>query len=416
MFKTLYETSIHFYTIAVSVAAFFNPKARLWKKGRQGVFQKISQQLASDTKRKIWFHTASLGEFEQARPVLENIKNNYPDTSVILTFFSPSGYEVRKNYQHADYVFYLPADTSKNAKHFLDIVNPSLAFFTKYDFWYNYLRELHNRNVPVVAISCLFRHNQIYFKKLATPYKKVLQQVEALFLQNQESAEVLVQNDFSNFEVTGDTRYDRVSQNAAQATKLPTIEKFRQNKPLLLAGSSWSEDMEVLIPFINNFKHELKLIIAPHEIKQAEINGYISRINKKSIKFSEIQNQEPTEADILFIDNIGMLSSLYQYADYAFIGGAFGKGLHNILEAAVFGMPLFFGPRYQRFPEAVDLKKQGLAFPVNSLEEFEPIFNDLYTNNNKRVQIAEGTKAFIKQHTGSTQRIMDYCKKYFEGI
>ncbi|MFN6944027.1 MAG: 3-deoxy-D-manno-octulosonic acid transferase [Cytophagaceae bacterium] len=373
----------------------------------------MSADLKGKTAERIWFHTASLGEFEQARPIMEALKEKHPDLSIILTFFSPSGYEIRKNYAYADHVYYLPADTPANAEKFIEIIDPYIAFFTKYDFWLNYLSALQAKQIPVIAISCLFRKDQIYFKSIAHTYKTVLKKIDCIFVQNKESAEVLKSNGFSNYVIAGDTRYDRVTQNATQVKSIPSIQQFKQDKPLIVIGSSWPEDLNVLIPFINNFTNDLKVIIAPHEINQAEIAKTALQLKRKSIKFSQLPDTEPNDYDVLFIDNIGMLSSLYHYADYAYIGGAFGKGLHNILEAAVFGTPIFFGPNYEKFPEAIQLIEHGCAFPVKNTQVFINQFVDLYQNPEKRKTITQESKRLIKNNTGGSEKILNYCKTFF---
>jgi 3-deoxy-D-manno-octulosonic-acid transferase len=314
----------------------------------------------------VWFHAASLGEFEQGRPVMEAYRNQYPGHFILLTFFSPSGYEIRKNYSGADYICYLPFDRLSNARRFVKIVNPHIVFFIKYEFWYNYLIELKKNGSYILSFSSIFRPGQVFFKSYGGFFRKMLKCFDHLFVQNMESVELLHGVGVSSCSIAGDTRFDRVKTIADNARDLPEIARFRDQKICVVAGSVWAADMQVLIPVLNGLQGKLKAIIAPHEIKKDEISGWRNSLDGKSLLYSELQkNSGPEQFDYLIIDNIGMLSSLYRYGDLAYIGGSFGAGLHNILEAATFGLPIVFGNKgYHRFQEAVDLIEKGGAFAM----------------------------------------------------
>lgn len=410
----------------------FNKKAKLWIEGRKvGVGGSMfdvrieahnSQQFLSSkaehrsgtllAPKTAWFHCASLGEFEQGRPVIEKFKATLPEYKILLTFFSPSGYEVRKNYTGADYICYLPSDTPSNAREFIEYFNPTIAFFVKYEFWYNYLRILHEKQIPVISFSAIFRPNQIFFKWYGGFQRDILKYFIHIFVQNKSSLELLQSIGIQNVSIGGDTRFDRVKQIAEARKPLPVIETFKDKKPLLIIGSCWQQDFEVIAPFLNKFEKDLKVIIAPHEIHEEEIESWKKELKGKSIKLSEIKDlhKEPRlSSNILFIDNIGMLSSLYQYADFAWIGGAYGKGLHNILEAATFGLPIFFGnKKYKKFQEAVDLEKLNGAKSVKNIKDFEMEFRKLYDNLVLRNQKSEIIKKYVEENTGGTDKIIEF--------
>ncbi len=434
MLKQLYNLSIHCYTLIIRLLAPFNPKAKLWIDGRKGIFEKLgstsltnhastsltnrastsvtNRGSASVTNRGsaslAWFHCASLGEFEQGRPVIEAFRKEYPTYKILLTFFSPSGFEVRKNYAGADFIFYLPADTPENAQKFIEIVQPSIAFFVKYEFWRNYLSELKKHQIPVISFSAIFRPNQLFFKSYGGFYREVLKQFDHILVQNQESFNLLQSIDIQAITLAGDTRFDRVKDIVATKKNVEVAENFKANRQVFIVGSAWQSDMEVLIPFMNEFKSELAFIIAPHEIHKEEISAWQKQIQLKSICFSEVKNDtQLSDFQVLFIDNIGMLSSLYQYADFAFIGGSFGKGLHNILEAATFGMPIFFGNKsYQKFQEANNLIQLGGAFSVNSNEDIVLIVNELYENKNKKNIVSAICRNYVLSNIGATEKVM----------
>ena len=396
----------------MQLVAPFNPKARLWVEGRRDWAGKLAQQLADAKSPVAWFHAASLGEFEQGRPVIEAFRKQYPDHKILLTFFSPSGYEVRKNYDGADYIFYLPADTPTNARQFVNLVKPSVAFFIKYEFWYNYLRELKAANVPIISFSAIFRPNQLFFKSWGIGpayrfYRNLLHYFDHILVQNQESVDLLAGIGVTNVTLAGDTRFDRVNQVAATKEEISIADIFKNEQPLLVVGSAWPEDMAVLIPFLNSFDKPLKVIVAPHEIHEDQIERWRTQLTKPSARFSQTNETEVHKADVLFIDNVGMLSSLYQYGEYAYIGGAFKQGLHNILEAATFGMPLFFGPEYAKYQEGVDLVQEGAAFPVQNTTELSIAFSNQYADSSKATRVS---REYVQRNIGTTAKVMDIVK------
>ncbi len=408
----LYSISISLYKTLVRTVAPFNPKAKLWLEGRKNWQDRMRQAMEGETAPIAWFHCASLGEFEQGRPVIEAFREAFPHFKILLTFFSPSGYEVRKNYEGADYIFYLPEDSEKNAKQFIEIAKPQIAFFVKYEFWHYYFKALKEQKTPILSISAIFRDKQIYFKPYGSFYRNILKQVDHFFVQGKHSKTLLKEHDITNATIAGDTRFDRVKQICDQAKDIPLAEQFTQGKPTLVIGSAWKQDMDVLMPFLNDFEHPLKVILAPHEIHDSEIEGYRKTFHKKSIRFSQATLETVQEADLLIIDNVGMLSSLYRYGTFAYIGGSFGKGLHNTLEAGTYGMPIFFGNKnYQKFKEAVELSELGGAFPIGSTEEFTNTFRSLYENEGKRTKASNICRQYIADNVGATAKIIDFCKE-----
>ena len=414
MLKQLYNLSIYCYSLIIRLLSPFNSKAKLWIDGRKDIFKNLKIAIGEQTSQQkiAWFHCASLGEFEQGRPVIEAFHKEYPTYKILLTFFSPSGFEVRKNYAGADFIFYLPADTPENAQKFIEIVKPTIAFFVKYEFWRNYLSELKKHQIPVISFSAIFRPNQLFFKSYGGFYREVLKQFDHILVQNQESFNLLQSIDIQAITLAGDTRFDRVKDIVATKKNVEVAENFKANRQVFIVGSAWQTDMDVLIPFMNEFKSELAFIIAPHEIHKEEISAWQKQIQKKSICFSEVKNDtQLSDFQVLFIDNIGMLSSLYQYADFAFIGGSFGKGLHNILEAATFGMPIFFGNKsYQKFQEANNLIQLGGAFSVNSNEDIVLIVNELYENKNKKNIVSAICRNYVLSNIGATEKVMHRVK------
>jgi 3-deoxy-D-manno-octulosonic-acid transferase len=429
----LYNLFIYAYQFIIWLVSPFNKKAKLWIEGRSSMFDSrysMFENLTVKTEHRTsknehqnpktaWFHCASLGEFEQGRPVIENFKEIFPDYKIVLTFFSPSGYEVRKNYAGADFICYLPSDTPANAQDFIEKINPSIAFFVKYEFWYNYLRILHEKQILVISFSAIFRPNQVFFKWYGGFYRNILTYFDHIFVQNQSSLELLQSIGIQNVTVGGDTRFDRVKQISDARKSLPVIEQFKDGKPLLIIGSCWQEDFAVIAPFLNNFAKDLKVIIAPHEIHEEEIESWRKELKSKSIRYSEISadtfftNPQPLIPNTLFIDNIGMLSSLYQYADFAWIGGSYGKGLHNILEAATFGLPIFFGNKnYKKFKEALDLERLTGAKAIENTEEFTLEFEKLYNDLELRKQKTDIIKKYVQDNLGGTDKII----KYVEGL
>ena len=405
----------------------FNYKAKLWIQGRNSWQlavsnwqEKIESQrnFASETQRSkiAWFHCASLGEFEQGRPVIEKFRETLPAYKIVLTFFSPSGYEVRKDYTGADFICYLPSDTPSNAADFIEKINPSIAFFVKYEFWYNYLRILHEKQIPVISFSAIFRPNQIFFKGYGEFYRNILTYFDHIFVQNQSSLDLLQNISLQKVTIGGDTRFDRVKQIANARKLLPIIEQFKDGKPLLIIGSCWQEDFAVIVPFLNNFTKDLKVIIAPHEIYEVEIESWRKQLKGSSVRYSEISTNtfitttKSLIPNVLLIDNIGMLSSLYQYADFAWIGGSYGKGLHNILEAATFGLPIFFGDRnYHKFKEAVDLEQLTGAKAIHNSAEFALVFQKLYNDIELRNQKSTIIRKYVEDNLGGTDKVIKYA-------
>ncbi len=410
----LYNLSIYLYVFLLKLIAPFNKKAKLWVDGRNKQFNKIKadaerRQLRSRSAKVAWFHCASLGEFEQGRPVIEAFRKQYPDYKIVLTFFSPSGYEIRKNYSGADYIYYLPADTPENAKEFVKIVQPAIAFFVKYEFWKNYLAELKKCKIPVISFSAIFRPNQVFFKFYGGFYRRLLHQFNHILVQNESSLDLLRNIGIENATLAGDTRFDRVKQIVDNRKDIPVVKEFKDGHQIFIIGSAWQSDMDVLIPLINDLKDGTKFIVAPHEIHDAEIDIWRKQLSVKSVLFSDTDEvKDLANYDVLFIDNIGMLSSLYQYAEYAFIGGSFGKGLHNILEAATFGMPIFLGNKsYEKFQEANELIHLGGAFPIEIMEELKVLYQALKANEKNRVKTAEICSNYVLTNVGATQKIME---------
>jgi 3-deoxy-D-manno-octulosonic-acid transferase len=411
----IYNLSIALYVLLIRLVAPFNQKARLWKEGRVNILQRLQERFAGNTKPVTWFHVASLGEFEQARPVIEAFRAHYPDYRILVTFFSPSGYEIRKNYSGADDIFYLPADTRKNAQQFISTVNPTIVFFVKYEFWFHYLDELRLRKIHTVLFSAIFRKGQPFFSKYTTFYQKILFCFSYLFVQDNTSVGLLNSIQLSNVMNIGDTRFDRVKQLCDHKKEIPLVRAFKNNSKVFIAGSVWNQDIEVLLTLINDPNYqELKFIIAPHEIHEEEILQWKQKIKRKTVLYSEAKEETASNYEVLIINNIGMLSSLYQYAEYAWIGGAYGKGLHNILEAATYGMPVFFGTKYQKFREAHELIRDGAAFSVKDSAEFIKTFQPIWADESLRIQLGNTASQYVKQNTGATHSIMNYLSSHLK--
>lgn len=412
MLLLLYNIGIHLYQFLIVISQNFNAKAKLWVKGRKNIFEKISGEVDS-SQPSIWFHFASLGEFEQGRPVLERVKDSYPAHKLIITFFSPSGYVLRKNYSKADHVFYLPLDTPKNAAKFISLINPELAVFTKYEYWYHYLNELHAKKVPLIIISGIFRKSQAFFKWYGALNRKMLGFVNHFFVQDENSKTLLNGIDITNVTVSGDTRFDRVAENSGNPTQFVEIKLFCGDSEVLVAGSTWPDDEKLIATLFKKYTG-WKFIIAPHEIKSEKIISLMGMAGEHEIiRYSELKQLESlynTQYRILIIDNIGMLSSLYQYADITYIGGGFGVGIHNTLEAAAFGVPVIFGPNYDKFLEAKALVKLGAGFPINNAAELNAVMLKL-ENENSREQAGVIAKNYVQQQKGATEIIMSHLNK-----
>ncbi len=397
------------------MAAIFNQKAKLWIRGRSDIYKKLAEAINHDGK-VIWMHCASLGEFEQGRPILEKLKETYPDHKLLLTFFSPSGYEIRKNYPGVDWVFYLPLDTLPNVKNFLNIVSPQLVIFVKYEYWYNYLNQLNKRQIPTILISAIFREKAIFFKWYGGLHRKMLHLFSHLFVQNEESFQRIAPIVNTNkITVAGDSRFDRVLNIAKNFTALPAIENFVAGKQIVTAGSTWPDDEKMLKNLLVARK-ELSLIIAPHEITESHIN-FILSLFPEALLYSEldklIQKQQPVpNARVLIINNIGMLYNLYNYCTISYIGGGFNKsGIHNILEAAVYGKPVIFGPNYTKFAEAVSLIKKEGAFSYNTDNELITIFSKLLSDQNILEESSKNAAEFVSKNSGATTKILNWLKQ-----
>ncbi|MFD0766073.1 3-deoxy-D-manno-octulosonic acid transferase [Mucilaginibacter lutimaris] len=399
----LYNIGINLYYTLVYIVSLYKNKAKLWINGRK--HQQV-QQLESS----IWFHFASLGEFEQGRPVLEAVKAGYPQHKIVITFFSPSGYEPRKTTTLADAVYYLPLDTAGNARKFIGAINPVMAIFTKYEYWYHFFNELHGRHIPLYIISGIFRPGQVFFKWYGGLHRKMLKMVTWYFVQDISSKHLLHDAGITNVTISGDTRFDRVWANAQQPRSLKYVAEFKNGQPLFIAGSTWPQDEALLPDLIKEHPH-WKFIIAPHEIGENKIDGLVNILPKETtLRFSQISNLT-SQISCLIIDNIGMLSSLYQYADIAYIGGGFGSGIHNTLEAAAFGMPVIFGPKYDKFKEARDLVELKAGFSINSQDELNRVAGSLMNDGAARYAAAVIAKNYVEQNVGATEAIITYLKE-----
>ena len=389
----LYNISIRFYILAIRIASLFRPKAKLWIKGRKNIFQKLKAATENEN-NIVLFHCASLGEFEQGRPIMEGYKHKYPTHKILLTFFSPSGFEIQKNYNGADWVFYLPADTPSNAKQFIEIVKPIKAIFVKYEFWLNYMTELKRTNIPFYSVSAIFRKEQVFFK-----YKwfaKQLNNVSHFFVQDKTSAELLKSIGYNNTTISGDTRFDRVKINASSAKGIPLVTEFCKQKPTIICGSTWPKDEQLIANFIKE-NQQYNYIIAPHELLK------IQQLQKwtNGLLFSDANEQNIHNSNVLIIDSIGLLSSIYKYGTISYIGGGFGKGIHNILEPAAFDTPIIFGPHYNKFNEAKDLIEIGGAKSIKNFNELQEAFSYFFSNYQKNI-----CKNYIMQKCGSTKLVI----------
>ena len=405
--KLLYNIAMLISQSFIWLASKFNNnKATLFLSGRENVFALLEQKRLPG-EHYVWFHAASLGEFEQGRPIMESLKNSHPEFKILLTFFSPSGYEVRKDYQGADIICYLPMDMSWNVKRFLDIVQPDCAIFIKYEFWMNYLLELKKRQIKTYIVSAIFRESQLFFRSYGGFYRRLLKSFTHLFVQNDESVRLLHFIGFDNVTKVGDTRFDRVADIAAKSKDLPIVQAFKSDAKVLIAGSSWPNDENILLPYFNqNFP--LKLIIAPHEIDEEHLQSIISQLKRPYIRYSQATIENVKEADCLIIDCFGLLSSIYRYGEIAYIGGGFGVGIHNILEAAVYGIPVIFGPNFRKFQEAVDLQQKGGAFVIENYESFSQIMSEFLEENSSLYSSAcKVSNDYSQANKGATSKVVN---------
>ncbi len=418
----VYNIVIYFVLWGIAIASLFNEKVRKMWRGEREAFKILKQKVDSNAKY-IWFHAASLGEFEQGRPLMERIRKEYPQYKILLTFYSPSGYEVRKNYEGADIICYMPVDTRLNAIRFLRLVRPVMAFFIKYEFWSNFLHILKHRNIPTYSVSSIFREDQVFFKWYGRSYAGVLKCFTRFFVQNEESKRLLEGIGIKDVDVVGDTRFDRVLQIKEAAKQLPICEAFRTGVAssqsadvphtdfkVFVAGSSWPPDENIFIPFFNEHKN-WRLLIAPHVIAEEHLKLILSLIkDKKVVRYTQTTPEEAAEADVLIIDCFGLLSSMYNYGDVAYIGGGFGVGIHNTLEAAVWNMPVIFGPNNKKFQEAQGLLKSGGGFEINTYEDFSGLMNSLMNDEAFLKQAGDKAGAFVAHLAGATDKVLASVK------
>lgn len=415
--KFLYSIGTTFYFTCIRIASLFNRKARAWTRGRKKLFARLQEGYHFPDHKRIWIHCASLGEFEQGRTLIEKLREEYPDAKILLTFFSPSGYEVRKNYTGADYICYLPADSKRNAKRFLDIVKPDLVLFIKYEFWLRFIEEIYKRKINLFVVSANFRKSQIFFKWYGKTFTNLLRKFTILFVQHEDSAALLEKKKIKNYVISGDTRFDRVLEVFSETKEIPEIKSFMNGHRIMVAGSTWKTDENILKGIYRRylFSHTYKLIVAPHEVDAKHLKLTKRRFKSKGILFSELATTPADvvmKKDILIIDNVGMLSSLYRYGDVCYIGGGFNKGVHNILEAAVYGKPIFFGPKTKKFREAKDLIEKNAAFKIY---ESDSVINDIDLMNNFEVIYTTAcsvSKEYVTGNAGATEKVMAVLKDY----
>ncbi len=425
--RQIYSFIIRMYGLSLWISSLFNQKARDWFYGRREIFTKLEEVFSSENKAGdrppvIWVHCASLGEYEQARPVIQAIKTRFPDHLVLLTFFSPSGYNNKPTNSGADFVFYLPLDTPRNANRFIKIVSPSLAIFVKYEFWYNYLHQLYLRNIPTLTISAIFRPTQHFFKWYGGWFRRHLRNVDQIFVQDEESIELLSMIDVNNVTLSGDTRFDRVLGISEQESHMPFLEEFSKDHFTLVAGSTWQPDEDILWQLQESFGDWLKVIIAPHEINQRHITDLSSRLNGRSVLYSSLitSNVSPEdyfkqhEVKVIIIDSIGLLSKIYRYGNIAYIGGGFGVGIHNTLEAAVYGIPVLFGPNYQKFKEARELIQLKAAESVKDGEELINSVRLFHSLPDRLQEYSEQAAKYVESRSGATNKIMEMLQSYVE--
>lgn len=402
--RWLYNIGISIYYGMIVLVSPVNLKARKWLRGRRDQTGRLLQMTGHD--KVVWMHCASLGEFEQGRPFLESFRKQYPEYRVLLTFFSPSGYEVRKNYPGADDILYLPHDSAKNARQFVRLINPTMVFFVKYEYWFNYINVLHEKNIPVYLLSAIFRHGQIFFRWYGRWFRRQLDKITFFYVQNQSSLNLLNQAGISNAMITGDTRFDRVWQITHEPVSFPLIEAFIQQNHILVAGSTWPADEEKLLPLMNENNEGLKFVIVPHEITEKGMTTLMSSIGVNAVRYSKATAEEAEKASVMIIDTVGMLSHIYRYATIAYIGGGFGRGIHNILEAVVYGIPVIFGPRYHKFREATDLIASNGAFVIeNSRQLYTKVFK-LLDDDAFLASCAVQNRLYVENNKGATAMIL----------
>ena len=400
----IYNLAMYILELGVKLAALFSEKPAKMVKGHREVFDLLKSKIDRNA-QYIWFHAASLGEFEQGRPLIERIRKEYPQYKILQTFFSPSGYEVRKNYDGADIVCYLPIDTPANAKKFIDLVNPCMVFFVKYEFWHNYLNTLYQKGIPTYSVSSIFRPNQIFFRWYGKNYQQVLKTFAHLFVQNEESKKLLASIGVKNTTVVGDTRFDRVLDICAAAKQLPLVQKFKGDALTFVAGSSWGPDEDIFIKYFNAHP-EMKLIIAPHVVNDGHLKEIESKLQRSSIRYTQATEENVGKADCLIIDCYGLLSSIYRYGEISYIGGGFGVGIHNVLEAAVYGIPVIFGPNNKKFREAQHLLANKGGFEIHGYDDFEQLMNKFLTDEAYLKQSGKAAGDYVKGNAGAMELIL----------
>ena len=400
----LYNLGIVIYTILIRLVSPFYPKARQWSEGRRGMIERMSVDMA-DAENVVWIHVSSLGDFEQGRPLVDYVKANYPDYKILLTFFSPAGYEVRKNYPNADYVYYIPADTRREVCRFLDVVRPKVVVFVKYEFWLNMLIELRNRNIRTFIVSSIFRKNSIFFNPFGGIWRKALHSFETLFVQDEASKRLLAEIGVTNVVVAGDTRFDRVIAIAESAERVDVVEQFKGGSRLFVAGSTWGRDEEILLPLING-NPDIKFVVAPHEMDEGRIERLLREVKGGAVRYTQLEQSNFADKQVLILDTIGLLSRVYGSADWAYVGGGFGAGIHNTLEAVVYGLPVAFGPKYRKFKEACDLISLGVGKSVADSAELKMWFDTLRDDSDKLAKIADLAKEYTLKQRGVTERLV----------
>ena len=410
----LYNLLVHLAGFIITIIAVFNPKMKLFIKGRSTVFNILEKKI-NPSDQTIWFHAASLGEYEQGLPVIEKIKNQFPSHKIVLTFFSPSGYEIRKNNTVADVTVYLPLDTKKNAQQFTKLVHPDLVFFIKYEYWPNYLKELKKREIKTYLISGILRENQLFFKWYGGFYREALNTFTYFFVQNESSKNLLYTLGKTNVVVSGDTRFDRVAAILEKDNTLDYVAQFKNNTIMVVAGSTWPKDEDLLVNFINSNTLNIKFIIAPHNIKEEQIQKLKNSITKKTVLFSEKENKNLVDFDVFIIDTIGILTKIYSYADIAYVGGGFGNpGVHNVLEPATFGVPILIGPNYSHFAEAVALVNMEACIAINQQQELNEAFENLIRNEDIRHEKGHICRTFVQMNKGATNVVLQHAITHFK--
>lgn len=409
----MYNILLYLYELGIIVATLFSDKVKKMWIGERDAFKLLKEKVDPEA-QYAWFHAASLGEFEQGRPIIEEYRREFPQHKILLTFYSPSGYEVRKNYDGADIVCYLPIDTPTNALRFLRTVRPVVAFFIKYEFWYNYLHILRHRNVPVYSVSSIFRKEQVFFKWYGYQYRHVLKCFTHFFVQNEESKRLLSTLGMDNVIVTGDTRFDRVIQIAKESKSIPVVKAFKNGKKVFVAGSSWLPDEQIFLPYLA--KHpDWKVIIAPHVIGESHLEQIMKLLEgRKVLRYTQIDADDVNligEAEVLIIDCFGLLSSIYKYGNVAYVGGGFGVGIHNLPEAAVWNIPVIFGPNHQKFQEAIELKECGGGFSINDANDFQKIMDDFNASEELLTKAANAAGNYVKSRSGATEKLLEILKK-----